>query len=499
MKTNNALYILGFNRELQKILSSRKAKPFIFAGAGVSMDSDLPSWSNFIQSCVKTSFSNTMTVDQLAKIHGESEDSIWLIEYSLQNFLSKKNGEDEIDFFHSCLWGDKKVIEPSVTHYLIVQYAFKFNVPIVTTNYDDLFEEACKKLNLKPKIYSSRSSIPSSIGFSIIYIHGRIPRDKSEMKKNKKGQKPVTGFYSYYEEFNNNNNKALTYFKKLLNEKHCLFVGTSMKDHNVNRILYQNSKTKKSHYHFWFSQNKNSNLFQRNHHENFWKSQKVRPIYCESGSFTEITSTFRRILNLKQFNKPSKYDHAKLYKNLNAVYNEFKDEDLFHKIVGPFDQCNMDIYLDESVSTESIKMKKIWSSEFLDIKKFDSDKRKREFYIPLNFMSSEFDDFVSEVPFAVKKATDDAKVYVCLKEENHDYLDGRGIGGFQSWGFICFPIYASNLDRPISIVVIKFFNKNNILKDVIFERNSPLRQTYFRDIVGLGVVVNAYYKLVFGV
>lgn len=486
--------LLQFNNHLLTLVAKSQS-PFLFVGAGISIDSQLPSWSKFIQRCVQKSFGDEISIDELADIHNVEKYSVWLIEYSLQNLKKKNPSFDQNKFFQECLWKDPELINPATNHYLLVKYAKEFNVPIFTTNYDDLLEVAASDLGLKPKIYDSVSSFKNfKKHFCIVYIHGRIS-GKKKVSSNDSAT-PVTGFFSYYDEFNRNDNKALTAFMSFLKTRTCLFVGTSMQDHNINRVLYLLKDENFKNPHYWFCEDKNKNIYNKNLHLEFWNLLNIRPIHCPSGNFSEITSTFRRILNHHNF-KVLKAQNEKgkktLYDFLNKAFQELmKNPISIYKCVGSFDDFEIDFYLDTSNTASEIKMNRIWASKSKTV--LDFKKRKpRSFRIPRDIDTENFNEFVNKVPFSVETAVDSLKPHIGTRIDGFDYIDGSGRSDFNSWAYICFPIFSPALERAIGVWVLKYINKNNKLTSLM-GKDDVLNDSLSRDIIALGQVVKVIYE-----
>lgn len=502
--------VLTFNRELLNLVSTDKA-PFIFAGAGVSQNSDLPSWRQLIQNCVDLAYSKNISLEDLANAHNVPEDSVWLIEFSLQKYLKENSNLNDQDFFRIALWGADekklKMVKPTVLHYLLIKYASLLNVPIITTNYDDLFEIAADELNLKPKVHINSEKNASKkklirYGFSIVYLHGRIPKPtvNQALQKSSKPLRNVTGFFSYYDEFNRNDNSTLDYFIKTLNKRSCLFVGTSMTDHNINRALYKNKDNKKIQ-HFWFCRSKEANRFWRNDHEEFWKILNIKPIYSIMSGYAEIPLTFRRIINNLDFRVQSlnQGKKEKLFETITSLFTEFSKNKVSSRLVGAFDKIEYDFYSDNS-DKNNISVERIWTSSAGTYTEFKKKKlNKRSFQIPMQIGKALTDDFISHELIAVEQSIDALTVFSGLRKEGVFYQDSKGNDAFRSWGFICFPIFSKGTMRAGGVFVVKFVNKNNRLSDEMSGRgkNEILNHKYSRDIILLESLVRDAFSLLY--
>lgn len=183
--------------KLEKELKENRL--IIFAGSGVSIDSNLPTWQGLVEKLVVLFRSNLYLLDSypstqnsLTKLlddcdktlaKGSSEDFIKIISVlKMKTFeldeVTKKEGysswKSEFRNLFSTLFSEDKFDE---WHEVIVKTNYSF---IITTNYDRLFEEAAKKnsLELARRSYSQDNAdkIAESIYLnrpSIIHMHGK--------------------------------------------------------------------------------------------------------------------------------------------------------------------------------------------------------------------------------------------------------------------------------------------------------------------------------------
>ncbi|MCO4304206.1 SIR2 family protein [Riemerella anatipestifer] len=120
---------------------------------------------------------------------------------------------------------------------------------IITYNYDDIIEESLKKKNLDIPFESiyGQAIDPEDKKLKIYHVHGFLPRTGTINTENK----ITLGEFVYHEQYVNiyswNNIVQINKFR----DNTCLFIGTSLTDPNIRRLLdISNSqkKTKKFHY-----------------------------------------------------------------------------------------------------------------------------------------------------------------------------------------------------------------------------------------------------------
>jgi len=188
--------------------ASEQNKLIIFVGAGVSVNSGLPTWNDLIKKMadeLKINFDSKNT-DEYLKI-----PQYYYNEYGKQRYSQVIN-----DTFHCSA-------EPNEIHRLI----FDLNPQhIITTNYDNLVEKTIEQICYR-RIYSkitkdSDFSNASSTNY-IIKMHGEI--ENIVLKE------------SDYDSYENNYRLIETYIKGLFATHTILFVGFSAEDPNIQKIM----------------------------------------------------------------------------------------------------------------------------------------------------------------------------------------------------------------------------------------------------------------------
>ncbi len=473
-------YFLNFSKTIDQL---DKGKPFLFVGAGVSLESGFPNWIGFTEKCVNLAFDNESSLSELASLHKVENYSIWLIEAAIQRLKQTNKFPDDpnnLKFFKSVLV-PQDMPKPNTTHYLIVTYADIFNIPIFTTNYDPLLEIAAKELGITLNIHN-QSSTNIEYEKCIVYLHGRL--DLAE------GLTPVAGQFSYYEEFNSDQNKAVLKLKDFLQAHSSLFIGCSLTDHNINRILYgaREAAKKAGVYHYWFTDNVPPSLYERKIFEEFWDVLQVKPVFCSSGNYAEITCFMRRLINKENQKKIEEYTIPKeQYDLLSSAYEEIKDKVAFQKCFGSFDSYDLDLYMDQTFSDEGIKLKRIWSSN-RTFEKSKSPENERVFCVPYDLNDAFYTDKLSDSLVAVEESMDSLKIYYGVR---NPFVEADK--SLNSWVYVCYPVFSPKLARAEAVFVLKYLNKTNKLTEKI-ERNGLLNRTFERDIIKLKSVLEDVYS-----
>lgn len=200
----------SFVEESKKIINkaSINNKLVIFVGAGVSMNSGYPSWTNLI-----TEFANGLGLN----ISQLSDDDYLKIPQYYYNLRKEK------EYYDVVLNKFDINAKPNKIHELMLELNPNH---IITTNYDDLIERACNKKGLFFDVVAKDKDLPYSINNKmIIKMHGSLENRNIVLKED--------DYLSYFNEFKLIQN----YIKSLLSTHIVLFLGYSIRDVNVKYIF----------------------------------------------------------------------------------------------------------------------------------------------------------------------------------------------------------------------------------------------------------------------
>lgn len=229
----------------------------LFLGAGVSLEAGIPTWHN-LMSNLMVSLINTVIKDDIFEGHVELSD---IEKAALIKAIQEKNGNSPLQlvrFIRNGL-GDlfreelRKVLYQQCTNNSrILEAITDLSVPlrhgigiqgIVTYNFDDLIEVNFKnKKVIRFHPVFKEADLPSKNELGIYHVHGFLPRDPAEYDglENKTKEKESLLVFSEEEyhqlmldSYHWANLVQLNYFR----ERTCLFIGMSMTDPNVRRLL----------------------------------------------------------------------------------------------------------------------------------------------------------------------------------------------------------------------------------------------------------------------
>lgn len=201
MDNQQIAYLLNIQR------ASRENRLVIFVGAGVSMNSNVPSWNQLIKRMkdeLPNEFSNEIDALKIAQIYKDS-----------------RGQKEYMDKVKDILLYNKAVPNPLHKSILALNPCH-----IITTNYDDLIEQELSKEFLQYHIIREDKDIPQmTCPNTLVKMHGDYSTDNIVLTES--------------DYFNYKNNFPLTkaYVQSLFASKLVLFVGFSFTDLNLKMIL----------------------------------------------------------------------------------------------------------------------------------------------------------------------------------------------------------------------------------------------------------------------
>lgn len=213
----------------------------LFCGAGISLGAGVPAWSLLLKSLISNlfnkrmidSFSNNGIQDKLAEIYQLNFNPSPLM---IAQYLKNGLGDDFIGNVRNALYINNP--ETSALIDAIVEIARPRRSSqclhsIITFNFDDLIEQNLKKNRIKcVSIYKEgQRSKPTEL--PIYHAHGFLPRAEILTKEHQ----VVFSEDAYHSQFIDSFSWSNLIQLNHLNQNLCLFVGLSMTDPNLRRLL----------------------------------------------------------------------------------------------------------------------------------------------------------------------------------------------------------------------------------------------------------------------
>ncbi|UOS10933.1 SIR2 family protein [Helicobacter pylori] len=257
----------------------------IFAGAGISAESKLPKWGDLINELQKCLYGDTK----------KNEDYLVLAEKFYNQF-----GES---FYYQTL---KSLIPNSAKRNDLHLEIVKLNIKnLITTNWDNLFEQAINEEGRFFNIIKSDRDIGGSTGFAkFIKMHGSLDENNIVFKEQD------------YLEYSNIFPLIENYIKGVFSTDVVILLGYSLSDQNVKQIISWVNSHSKSVKPIYFI--KTAKEFDRIEFE-FYKNKNIHILYTQEHSGKQ-----GHYEELIKFLKEIKAKPTDISKNYNAIFSSTK-------------------------------------------------------------------------------------------------------------------------------------------------------------------------------
>ncbi|NHA78156.1 SIR2 family protein [Helicobacter pylori] len=257
----------------------------IFAGAGISAESKLPKWGDLINELQKCLYGDTK----------KNEDYLVLAEKFYNQF-----GES---FYYQTL---KSLIPDSAKKNDLHLGIIKLNIKnLITTNWDNLFEQAINEEGRFFNIIKSDKDIGSSTGFAkFIKMHGSLDENNIVFK-----EQDYLEYSKYFPLIEN-------YIKGVFSTDTVILLGYSLSDQNVKQIISWVNSHSKSVKPIYFI--KTAKEFDRIEFE-FYKNKNIHILYTQE--YFEKQGHYEELI---KFLKEIKAKPTDISKNYNAIFSSTK-------------------------------------------------------------------------------------------------------------------------------------------------------------------------------
>lgn len=250
-------------------------------GAGVSFNFKIPTWDNLLQRLlIKTIEKESDTALLISKLFSKVFNPSPLVAGRyLQSYYDDEDKKDKNRFereVQNALYETyDENAQSKVVDEIIKLCLAPGNSPnlesIITYNYDDIIERKLIEKNLDMPFQSvyGQSIDTSKTDLKIFHVHGFLPKDGKINDENR----ITLGELVYHEQYTNiyswNNIVQINKFR----DKVCLFIGTSLSDPNIRRLLdISNSQKKQKKYHYIFKKKINKK----------WLSNRIDFIFSQT-------------------------------------------------------------------------------------------------------------------------------------------------------------------------------------------------------------------------
>jgi len=235
-------------KAVKHIIESEESLALVL-GAGVSVDPGAKSWNELLdffsnelvnkgiitdsqKLCKKIGDSSLITAQLCKELYKSDNDYFWAIHNGLYN--GRKHLSNDFTLYHVAR--------------IIKRCEHKQHFRVLTYNYDDYLESYLDNLFLSyNELYDSNCKVNNCL--SIYHVHGFLPNVKYKSHMLDRHQQSVYLTEANYNELYNHPyswqiSSQLSFFR----ENTCLFIGCSLADPNIRRLLEMTKKENRTHF-----------------------------------------------------------------------------------------------------------------------------------------------------------------------------------------------------------------------------------------------------------
>lgn len=238
----------------------------LFLGAGVSMDSGVPLWGTLIKTLhinmlKKLTSDKELSFEQQEMIEGLAfDDEIESPLIQMRYIKSAFSSGEYYKLVHSVLYGQEVDIDTrlldSIARISTPQRGYSGIKNIVTYNFDDLVERKFNQKDIRYHIISDENERPLIDRLNVYHVHGYLPSNLVEIPNEPNLVFSEEDYHRVYRDAYSWSNLVQL---NALRENICLFIGCSLNDPNLRRLLDVTVREDEAPRHYAFLKKKSIN------------------------------------------------------------------------------------------------------------------------------------------------------------------------------------------------------------------------------------------------
>lgn len=222
-----------------------REKIALFLGAGVSKDAGIPQWNELINALLSRMIASRIKdnneafskhLDSIINYahHNQENSPITQMRYIKGAF----SPEEYNHFVHTVLYSNSPRVDTDLLTAIAAICTPRRNhigvQGVVTYNFDNLLERCLEGLRVKTNVISSEEDISTPDKLSIFHVHGYMPLEEDSTSTNTELIFSEEDYHRVYRDAYCWSNLAQLNY---LREHTCLFIGCSLTDPNLRRLL----------------------------------------------------------------------------------------------------------------------------------------------------------------------------------------------------------------------------------------------------------------------
>lgn len=216
----------------------------LFLGAGVSIDGGIPLWETLIKT-LHVYMLNSLTKDKALSFEQQemikelaSDNELESPLLQMRYIKAAFSNEEYYQLVHSALYGQEVNLDTNLLNAIAKistpQRAYCGIKSIITYNFDDLLERKFAEKDIQYNIISDEEERHLVDKLNVYHVHGYLPSDFSEVSDEPNLVFSEEDYHKIYQDSYSWSNLAQL---SALRENTCLFIGCSLTDPNLRRLL----------------------------------------------------------------------------------------------------------------------------------------------------------------------------------------------------------------------------------------------------------------------
>ncbi|MCG7536806.1 SIR2 family protein [Pseudoalteromonas sp. OOF1S-7] len=201
----------------------KSGEVFFFAGSGISYASNLPSAYAVLEHTVNALLPENLAAEEKSNICKSIQPEVFY-----ESVIGMTQTYESLNIWKSLYKGAQAnhqvECEPNLAHLFIAEYSNRNRLPIITTNFDSMFEQAAEALGVKYRVFLPSDAPPclDEELLCICKVHGSI--------QDHQGEYSPQSLWMTMTQITAVNTKWIEYISGVMERKHLCFVGYSGRD-----------------------------------------------------------------------------------------------------------------------------------------------------------------------------------------------------------------------------------------------------------------------------
>lgn len=235
----------SYDKAIESLIEAlQSGKLTLVCGAGVSVGAGIPSWNELLLRLLESmmiKISNDHSISLKNVSANDFQRRLGSSSLMIGKYLKSNLGNDFLPELRNALYQDNSKSCDLIDAIVELSRPQRNGKPlesIITFNFDELIEENLKDSNIKHKAISAEGLRSNPVELPVYHVHGFLPR-KGRIPKD---TEIVFSEDAYHTQFIDSFSWSNLIQLNKLSQNTCLFIGLSLTDPNLRRLLYVSNR-----------------------------------------------------------------------------------------------------------------------------------------------------------------------------------------------------------------------------------------------------------------